>query len=130
MAMFYITPYQPLEWSDWEKTLDHSSVLRIDPDWYKEQLQKHWPNIEFYPPSETEILFWRSPDLPLTYLSTNLHSVILSDPNTAFAVWHRSIIPGEYQLFGWNEAFDGDDAVELKPGMTEEELDRKLYYSD
>ena len=128
MAMFYITPYQPLEWSEWEKTLEFSKALRIDPDWYKEQLQKQWPNIEFYRPvSKTTVLLWSSADLPVSSLSSNLYTVVLDDPDTTFFVWHRNIIPSEYRLFVWNES-DEEDIVELEPGVTEEELDRKLHH--
>ena len=130
MAMYYITPYRPLEWSDWEKRLELSKTLRIDPDWYKDQLQKQWPNIEFYDPiSKISVLLWRSPDLPVSFLHSNLYTVVLDDPDTAFFVWHRSIIPNEYQLFVWNESGE-EDVVELDTGMTEEEFDRYLHHLD
>lgn len=134
MAAYYIAPYRPdrsIEELEEETTLAFSKTLRIEPEWYKEQLLERWPKIQFYSHiQDSEALFWGSNDLPLTSLMDDLQMVALSDPDTPFFVWHRSIIPSEYRLFVWNEAAGDEDVVELEPGVTEEEFDRKLHHLD
>jgi hypothetical protein len=122
MTAFFIAPYEPLTWAS------TSSDLEIDPDWYKRQLLKNWPNIEFFQPTtKYYVLSWRFPSTAegsgsLAGLQENLQVISMSAPFEEYIVWHRSIIPDDYTLYLFNES--SSNSLELTSKLTIEDIEQ------
>ena len=124
MATFLIAPYRPEERDAIAtKIIRKSSDLRIDPVEYKALLLKRWPGIRFYL-SQYILLGWTFPLTsketgPIGGLEDN-QTVFLDTPFDEFFLWHRTIVPAQYQLFLFHEG--SWDTLELKPETSLEEI--------
>ena len=105
------------------------SDLKIDPEDYKQKLITRWKGITFYEsPATDEPLLWSLPaDKPgaagaLASLLDNMQSICSGyDPHLAeFAIWHRSVIPGKYQLY--MRVIRTEEALELTAETTIEDI--------
>lgn len=124
MATFFIGPYRPEERDAMAaKIIRKTSDLRIDPVKYKALLLKSWPGVSFYP-SQHILLGWTFPLTdkgagPIGGLEDN-QTIFLDTPLDEFFLWHRSIIPAQYQLFLFHEG--SWDTLELKPETSLEDI--------
>ena len=104
MATFFIGPYRPKERDAMAtKVIRKSNDLRIDPVEYQALLLERWPGISVYSPPQYVLLEWVFPVTregagPIGDLEDN-QTVFLDTPFGEFFLWHRSIIPAQYQLF-------------------------------
>lgn len=141
MTRFYITPDKPTEDLDYGKDQSLLSALKIDPEWYKEQIQRQWIETTFYQPTKNSLLYWISEYKHhsgykahfIGTLSSNMQWISVGDPNYDFFVWHRNIIDSKYRLFLWNESEWINNIFELKSNVTVDDLEKafgKLFRPD
>lgn len=127
MALFFISPYRPEERDAMAtKIIRKTSDLRIDLVEYQALLLERWPGISVYSPPQYVLLEWVFPVTregagPVGGLENN-QTVFLDTPFDEFFLWHRTIIPAQYQLFLFHEG--SWDTLELKPEITLEEIQR------
>ena len=125
MSTFFISPYRPEERDAMAtKIIRKTSDLRIDLVEYKALLLERWPGISVYSPPQYVLLEWVFPVTregagPVGGLENN-QTVFLDTPFDEFFLWHRTIIPAQYQLFLFHEG--SWDTLELKPEITLEEI--------
>lgn len=118
---FYITPYPPAEWE--ERTTD----LVINPAHYKELLFQKWPNAKIFKETSTVLAFGILMPNSEVYIYGRVKKfwVCLETRFEEFFLWHRSVIPSDYQLFLFRTS--SWDALELKLDTTIEEV--KAFFS-
>ena len=125
---FFITPFDPKAWEDPDDTSPKpTSDLCIKPSEYREALLLRWPEITFaheYP------LRWELPPETEQYaglwgqLQDNQQIVGFgTGPKKSFIdfiLWHRIIIPAQYQLFLFNSS--SWDSLILTRDTTEQDI--------
>lgn len=130
MTTYFIAPFYPCETCEDWKLIVNDDQLFIDPNWYREELLKRWPNTTFFQISpDVMLLEWHSEILqghellPLCIAALHHDGQVVScdTPVEAFFLWHRRVIPSQYRLFLWTES-DHKNVFELKPNTTWEEL--------
>src|SRR6266487_841903 len=127
MATFFVAPYRPEEKeSPALEVLPEISSLRIDPTEYQALLLKKWPGISF-DSSSYILLGWflqitKEGAKIIGGLEEDQQTVFLDTPFDEFFLWHRSIIPPQYELYLFHEG--SWDNLELKPNTSLEEIQR------
>ena len=127
MTTFSISLYRPEERDAMAtEIMKKTSDLRIDPAEYQALLLERWPGISAYSPPQYVLLEWVFPVTregagPIGGLEDN-QTVFLDTPFDEFFLWHRSIIPAQYQLFLFHEG--SWDTLALKPETSLEEIRR------
>jgi hypothetical protein len=105
--------------------------LTIDPSSFENQLQAQWPEITFVDTDPFSLLAWTVPiigDVLYGFLHNDKATVSLDSYDesvAAFAVWYRSVIPGQYQLTLCHDQLP-EMMIELQPGDTQEDILNKL----
>lgn len=127
MATFFIAPYRPKERDAMATKIIRKTIdLRIDPVEYQALLLERWSGISVYSRPQYVLLEWVFPATregagPIGGLEDN-QTVFLDTPFDEFFLWHRTIIPAQYQLFLFHEG--SWDTLELKPEISLEEIRR------
>jgi hypothetical protein len=135
LTIFFISPYKPID--DPEKcALRIASDLKIDPKYYRRQLFKDWPMVQFIRTSNIASLQWiiRIPSAEgfvegtIGMLHQNLQVVSFDTPYEPFFLWHRQIVDSRHRLYLSNSS--SMDYMELKPDVTVEEIRQFISGSD
>lgn len=120
-----------LEYGDYRQAASsvEPPVLSIDPLWLADQLQAHWPQIQFnvrQPRPASYLLDWLLPATksPLTGgLHRDGYGLFITGQNeqaiAEFTVWYRSIIAPEHVLRFYEWA---DTGIEITSNITPQEL--------
>jgi hypothetical protein len=125
---FYIAPFDPKAWENPDDTIPKpTSDLCIKRLEYREKLLERWSEITF---SHESLLAWRLPLESGQYsglwglLQDNQQIVSFgTGPKKSFVdfiLWHRSVVPEEYQLFLFNSS--SWDSLILTRTTTEQDI--------
>jgi len=122
---FFIAPYKADEWEG------NKSDLHIDPEWYREHLEKDWSGIKFY--DIDKVYHSKNPGIEMLWglLEPNAARIIgklhndkkvisLDNCYEEFFVWHRSIISSKFQLYLFSSS--SLNSFELSPKVSVEDI--------
>ena len=122
--VYFIIPYRPEAWQS------ARSDIAVEPREYEQSLMAEWSEAESYLPSDDSayVLRWKILEDGETILfgglQADLQTVSIEPANryalTRFAIWHRTVIPSDQELYLTWEGVQ--ESLEITGETTAEEI--------